>query len=99
MATGYIKVVNNTADKSIYLADCGRRTSNPSPVPRRGQEQYVKPGQTVFLLETSDVILSKAYGCLKVFAAKGYLTVTAQATLGGGEALTVFDAPAPTPSV
>lgn len=86
----YVKVAYTGTDiGQLYLGDIGRRTASNVAAPRRGQDQYINPGETIFLVATSDVLLSMDRGSLKKFADAGSLVVTTQANLVGAESTTV----------
>lgn len=62
---------------SIYLGDIGRRNGlgGGASIYGLGQDQYLDYGTPITLQETSDVILSIAFGTLSKLVAMGLVTV------------------------
>lgn len=73
--------VTNVSTSKIYLHDL-RLTHSSQAEGRLGEDQYLHPGASVYLPNTSEVIRSAYKGDLKKLAARGYVTLEDEDTLG-----------------
>jgi hypothetical protein len=77
--------VTNVSSSKIYLADL-KFLPQAQTEGRRGEDQYLDPGDFVYLPNTSEVIRSALKGDLKKFRDTGYITLeeVVQLANGGG---------------
>jgi len=75
--------VTNISSSKIYLADL-KFLPQAQTEGRRGEDQYLDPGDFVYLPNTSEVIRSALKGDLKRFRNTGYITLEDIVTLANG---------------
>jgi len=69
-------VYNGTNVGTIYLHDVGRKASMNIYSRHTAQDQYIHPGYSITLVDTSHVLTSAAKGMLKKYGDAGIFTVT-----------------------
>jgi hypothetical protein len=78
--------VKNISSSRIYLQDL-------SPVERRGETQYLSPGQSVYLPNTSEVVRSAIHGTIRGLEERGLVeledVVALDATGGSDDSVTL----------
>lgn len=75
--------VTNVSSSKIYLADL-KFLPQAQTEGRRGEDQYLDPGDFVYLPNTSEVIRSALKGDLKKLKDTGYITLEEIRTLANG---------------
>ena len=81
--------VTNISSGTLYLRDL-KITKEAQTQGRRGEEQYLGAGQSVYLPNTSEVLRSAHSGDLSGFKARGLVTLEDQVTLaasGGADSV------------
>lgn len=84
--------VTNISQSTIYLKDL-RLVAQAQTEGRRGEDRYLKPGHSVYLPNTSQVLRSVIAGDIRAFVAAGKVTiedrVTLEATGDPGDSVTL----------
>ena len=65
---------------SIYISDIPRRDDMPGDLEANGDDQYIDPNTTKFLVQTGEVRLSAASGILHRWVTMGVLSLTFDVT-------------------
>ena len=82
--------VKNISTQTLYLEDL-KTTREAQTEGRRGENQYLGPGKSVYLQNTSEVLRSAYQGDLRAWMDKGYIELEDKVTLdaNGGPSDTV----------